>query len=191
MNHEPAVPIGTILRKLREGQGLSQINLAKKTGVDPRTLTAIEKGRIINPSLANLKKIAEGLGLNLKGLFGCFESELESHFYLGSQKGEFTLAFPKEKTSLLSYLPKEFPYFAGKLVLESKGRLTPETIRFRGPVFLQMIFGKANFSLENKDCFLKEGQNLFFDGRLSYSLQNPLIREATALIFTAPSFLNS
>ena len=185
------IPIGAVIRDIREKCGYTQTQLAKQTGLDPRTITAIEKGRIANPALVNLKKIATALNLSLRDLFGKAEAELPNHFAVGTQRGEFALDYPKHRFRIVSYLPQNLPFFAGKLIVESKGRLDPTILKFPGFVFLQMVLGKLQFSLEGKDIFLKEGQNLFFDGRLKYSFQNPIIRETTALLIAIPSFLKS
>lgn len=183
------LPLGAVIRQIREASGSTQTALAKRTGVDPRTITAIEKGRIANPSLTNLRRIALALNMNLRDLFGKLESELADSFYMGNQRGEFILEYPKHRFRIISYVPKITPFFAGKLFLESKGGFDPSVLNFRSRVFLQMVLGKLQFRLEGKEMFLKEGQNLLFDGRLSYRFQNPMLRETTAFLITVPTFL--
>lgn len=184
------ISIGKAIRELRENQGLAQIQLSKQSGVDPRTLAAIEKGRIITPSLASLMQIAESLGVTLKDLFGRAEARSREALFLGNQRGEFVLEWPRQRFRIVSYLPKSSPLFIGKVILENKGLCDSKTIPFQGLVFLQIIFGKIEFHLEDTDHYLKEGQHIFFDGRLDYSLQNPALREATALLVTQPSMVS-
>ncbi len=191
MSTESLIPIGEIIRELRQKRGLTQTQLAERTGLDSRTITAIEKGRIINPSLLNLKKMAAVFQTTLHDLIGRAEAQLPNEFYVGSQKGEFLLDYSKHRFRIVSYLPKNFPFFTGKLVLESKGKLDPSIIKFRGSVFLQIVLGRLEFTLQGKEMFLKEGQTCFFDGRLSYSLHNPTLRETTAYLVTVPSFLTA
>lgn len=182
------IPIGVIIRELRKKRGLAQIQLSKQTGIDPRTLAAIEKGRIATPSLPSLKQISLALGIPLKELFGKTEAGSPDSFFLGNQRGEYTMEWTKQRFRIIAYLPKSCPLFAGKIVLENRGQCESKTISFPGQVFLQIIFGKIEFNLEGNEYQLKEGQHVFFDGRLSYSLQNPALREATALLVAQPSF---
>lgn len=185
MAAENEIPLGRTIRELRVKRGLAQIALAKKTGIDPRTLAAIESGRIVTPSLARLKQIAACLDTPLKNLFG--RAEAQGSFFLGNQRGEYTLEWPRQKFRIVSYLPKASPLFAGKIILESRGVCESQTFSFRGQVFLQVIFGKMQFALEGNEHYLKEGQNILFDGRLNYAFSNPTLREATALIAAHPS----
>lgn len=187
---EEGFRIAETLRKLRADAGLSQVKLANRSKIDVRTIDAIEKGRIRNPSLSNLKKIAEALGLTLQNLFGAAESSSNRHFFMGSSpQGEFSLQYPRQKFRIIAYLPRSTEFFAGKLVLESKGRLDTPAVRFPGLVFVQIVFGKLEFILEGREMLLKEGQTMLFDGRLAYNLYNPLLRETTANLFAVPSFL--
>ena len=53
------------LRQERERQGLSQEALARTVGIDGPALSRIEGGRVAQPTLATLSRIAEALGLDL------------------------------------------------------------------------------------------------------------------------------
>lgn len=57
--------IGYEIKKKRLGQFMSQEDLAKRAGIDQSDLSKIERG-CMNPTIKMLKKIARGLGLNLK-----------------------------------------------------------------------------------------------------------------------------
>ncbi|HNV86575.1 MAG TPA: XRE family transcriptional regulator [Candidatus Omnitrophota bacterium] len=182
--------IGRLLRELRKKTGLTQKSAAEKSGISPKTLAAMETGRIQNPTLLNLRNLAETFGLSLQNLFGLFEAGQKNHFFIGSQAGEFSADYPKQKIRVISYLDRSAPLFVGKIILGSKGVLNGKTVSLPKQVFVQIMLGKLNFSLEEKEFFLKEGQIVYFDGRLNYQFTNPLLREATALMITAPSFLN-
>ena len=187
MSSKDDISLGRTIRDLRLKRGLAQIGLSKRTGIDPRTLAAIENGRIVTPSLDSLKQIADCLDIPLKNLFGQAEARASESFFLGNQRGEYTLEWPKQKFRIISYLPKASPLFAGKIILESRGQCDSETLQFKGQVLLQIIFGKMQFVLENNEHYLKEGQHILFDGRLTYSFSNPALREATALLVAHPS----
>jgi transcriptional regulator with XRE-family HTH domain len=57
-----------MIKRLREGRGLTQVQLARKTGVSQGYLTMIETGARKNPSLPVLKRIAKALGVPVTAL---------------------------------------------------------------------------------------------------------------------------
>jgi len=62
------VNIGENIKKLRTKAGLSQEDLAKKSGVKYTTLTKIESNVIKKPSVLIMDKLAKALGVNIEGL---------------------------------------------------------------------------------------------------------------------------
>ncbi len=58
--------LGSTLRKEREGQGLTQAQLAAKIGMDEPAVSRIEKGLNLNPTLDTLNRIAAGLGKKIE-----------------------------------------------------------------------------------------------------------------------------
>jgi len=60
--------IGTRLRQVREANGLSQRSLAKNTGISNATISLIES-RKLNPSVAVLKRILDGIPMDLSAFF--------------------------------------------------------------------------------------------------------------------------
>ena len=64
MAHE----IGIRLRQVREENGLSQRALAKSTGISNATISLIESSKL-NPSVAVLKRILDGIPMDLSAFF--------------------------------------------------------------------------------------------------------------------------
>ena len=62
------VELGTRLRAVRVGAGLSQRALAKKVSVPNSTISLIESGKI-NPSVSALRKILTGIPISLSEFF--------------------------------------------------------------------------------------------------------------------------
>ena len=54
--------LGKTIRDKRESQGLTQVELAQKSGLDRNYIGMVERGER-NPSFLSLLKIAHGLGL--------------------------------------------------------------------------------------------------------------------------------
>lgn len=59
------VEMGYNLTVARESAEITQKELAKKTGIDQANISKIERG-IANPSLSTLKRLAYGMGMQLK-----------------------------------------------------------------------------------------------------------------------------
>jgi transcriptional regulator with XRE-family HTH domain len=57
-------PISLRLKEFREGKGLSQAELARRSGVSQSTISRIEAGETGGISLANLEGLADALGVN-------------------------------------------------------------------------------------------------------------------------------
>jgi len=58
------------LKKLRNKKEWSQEKLAREAGISYQTLIKIEQGRIQNPKLETLIKLAKGLGVSIDKLVG-------------------------------------------------------------------------------------------------------------------------
>ena len=55
----------TRIKEVRKSKGITQKELAERTGITQADISRIENGTR-NPSLAMVKRIAEGLGMRLK-----------------------------------------------------------------------------------------------------------------------------
>jgi len=57
-----------MIRKLREGQGMTQRDLARKAKVTPGYVAQLETGLRKNPSLPVLRRLAKALGVKVTEL---------------------------------------------------------------------------------------------------------------------------
>ena len=64
-NLEPEMEVVRAMIKARTAQNLTQKDLAEKTGINQATISKLENGNM-NPSLKLLKRLADGLGMNLR-----------------------------------------------------------------------------------------------------------------------------
>ncbi len=189
MADEEPLDLGRTIRRLRQEKGLTGVRLCHLAGdLDPKTLTAVEKGRIRNPSIRTLLSISKGLGVTLADLFRQAESEVPSSFYLGSQKGAFQMEFPGWGIKVVSFTPFAEDFFCGKLIFDAQKKLDQTLLKHPLPFFISTLVGRFQVTVEGKMADLKEGDNLFFNGALKHSFYNPLRRESVLLMVTAPSF---
>ena len=69
------------LQQIRQSKGLSQTDLAQRTGLKPAAISHFETGRR-KPSFDNLNKLADALGVSMDYLFG----EAREHASTASSK---------------------------------------------------------------------------------------------------------
>ncbi len=72
--------VGSRLRQVREAGGLSQRALAKSTGISNATISLIESDKL-NPSVAVLKRILDGIPMHLSAFFADEPDESEPVVY--------------------------------------------------------------------------------------------------------------
>lgn len=187
----PAPPdMGETVKRLRKEMNLTGVGLCAQSGdLDPRTLTALEKGRIKNPSLKTLQSLARGFGITVSEIFRRSESLQEHYLYQGSQKGLCQMDFPLFGVRMVSFTPFVKNFFCGKLIMGPRKNIDPTFLKKPLSVFISVIFGRFEVTVESRKIKLREGENLFFNGILRHSFYNPLERESVMLFITSPSFL--
>lgn len=72
------------LKAVRLSHGLSQRELAKRTGVTNGMISLIEQGRV-SPSVASLKKVLDGIPMGLAEFFTMDPAETPHVFYAGRE----------------------------------------------------------------------------------------------------------
>lgn len=182
--------IQSAVRRIRLEKKLSGVELCRRAGdLDPRTLTAIEKGRIKNPTIKTLQSLARGLGVTVSDLFRSVEMEFEQNYCVGTPKGAFLLDFSKKGLKIVSFTPLIRDFFCGKLILGPKVKITDTLMDHPFPIFISVLVGSLEITVDNQTTLLKEGDNIFFHGVLEHTFANPLHRETSLLMLMAPSFL--
>lgn len=178
------------IRYLRKQKGLAGVELCRLAGdLDPKTLTAFEKGRIRNPSIQTLQSLSRGLGLPVSELFRQTEMAVDHHFYAGSQKGAYFLEFPRLGAKIVSFTPLIKPFFCGKLILSGKRKLEGHFLNHPSPLFVTVLVGRFEIEVEDRKTLLREGDNLYFNGSFRHTYHNLLQRDSVLLMVTAPSFI--
>jgi transcriptional regulator with XRE-family HTH domain len=85
MTTNEGITFGRQLRKLRTGRGLSQDNLARKTGIHPTAIARFERDAR-EPQLKSIMRLAAGLSVNPGALLDPIgerrltPNEFEQHF---------------------------------------------------------------------------------------------------------------
>lgn len=182
--------MGQVVRRLRSEKGLSGAELCRRgKGIDPKTLVALEKGRIKNPSIATLEALAKGFGMTVSDLFRQAEFDQREYFSLGSQKGLYKIDLPSQGIQLISFTPLMEELFCGKMILEGQRRFDEKLLGGGGAFFVMTLIGQFEGEVEGRKVTLKEGDNLYFYGGMRFHLMNTLQRNSTLLWVAVPSCL--
>ena len=189
-NNVVSINLARTVRLLREKQRLTGAELCKRSGsLDPKTLTAVEKGRIRNPSIQTLESLARGLGMTVSAIFRQAELGSEKFFLRSSQKGVFHLQLDSGM-ELISFTPYTPGIFCGKFLVGGRKTIDRRFIHFDGIVFAMTLVGTFRVKMEHHELELHEGENLYFRGSFDFSFYNPNYRNSVLLVVTAPSFLS-
>lgn len=68
MSNNLCMRFGKRIRQIRDEKSVTQLDLCHKTGMEQKTLSAIENGHM-EPCLINIGLLADGLGVSLRQLF--------------------------------------------------------------------------------------------------------------------------
>ena len=180
-------PIGFLIREIRLRQRRKARDVAKRIGIDPRALNAIEKGRIRNPSLDRLAEISDALGMSLTQLLTLYEGKKPGRFAEGNSIGEFTMNYGKKGFRLISYTPPIREMFCWKMILSGKKQIDPAKFSLPVMIFIQIIIGKLIVTYQDREIVLKEGKTLLLNGAFDFGFYNPTQRDTSFLFFTSPA----
>jgi len=78
------IDVGRRLREVRERSGMSQRALAKRSRISNATISLIESGKL-NPSVATLKRILDGIQMDLSAFFATDAPPMEPVVYRESE----------------------------------------------------------------------------------------------------------
>jgi transcriptional regulator with XRE-family HTH domain len=186
--------VGQMVKSLRAEKGLSGAELCRRgKRIDPKTLTALEKGRIRNPSIATLEALARGFGMTVSDLFRRAEFDQRDYFFLGSPKGLYKIDLPSQGIQLISFTPLMEEFFCGKMILEGQKQFDEKLFggAGAGAFFIMTLIGQFEGEIEGRQVILKEGDNLYFYGGMKFHLANALQRNSTLLLVSMPSCLKT
>jgi transcriptional regulator with XRE-family HTH domain len=178
--------IGPFLRKKRKEQGLTLLELSKKSNVAVASLSRIETEKMTG-TLESHTEIAKALGLSLP------------EFYSEVEKLTATQKAPKEDASLNVFvhskgassviLTKDI--FTKKMLpvlieLKRGGKTHKEELKKGAEKFLYVLKGKIEIVLGNEKKSLGKGSTLYFDASFAHYIKNVGQTEAACLCVVTP-----
>jgi mannose-6-phosphate isomerase-like protein (cupin superfamily) len=179
---EKANAIGTHLRQMRMGRGLSLAQVAKSVDISVGFLSSLERSHM-SASVGTLRKLARFYKTNILDFFDPAESNSP---LVSPQNRKVLEAGPGVRMELLAW---------GNTVMEPHlFRIAPragsgESYSHDGEEFLFVLRGELIISVEEEEFRLKTGDSFYFESTTRHQWRNPGAKEAQVLwINTPPTF---
>jgi transcriptional regulator with XRE-family HTH domain len=178
--------LGERIKNRRIQLGLHLNELAEKVGISPSALSQIEKSKTY-PSILTLKSIAENLCSSIGDLVGENESLVDNPLIRSNE-----IKYLKKNGSgahlyLLSNhdINKQMDTYLIRLHNNSKA---DNLLKINhGQVFCYLISGEVKFILEEEEYILKNGDNIYFNGRRTFEITNNQQSLSELLLVQSPS----
>ncbi len=174
--------LGSHLRKLRSGKGLSLAQVAKAVGISVGFLSALERSHM-TASVGTLRKLARFYKTNILDFFDPAESNSP---LVSPQKRKVLHAGDGVTMELLAW---------GNAVMEPHlFRIAPQagsggSYAHEGEEFLYVLQGELEISLNGEPYHLKQGDSFYFESATPHQWKNPGTKETQLIwINTPPTF---
>lgn len=163
--------IGERIKKKREIQKLHLNELAEKVGVSSSALSQIEKAKSF-PSIVTLKSIAESLHTTVGELIGENESLVNNPVVY---KKDLKLMDQNESGTQIFHLShhdgnKNMDTY--KICVSKDGNVKGLFTNPIGQIFCHLLNGKVEFTLEEKTFTLETGDNIYFNAKMPFQINN-------------------
>ena len=178
--------LGSVVRRMRDERGMSLKQLAALAGVSESFLSQVERG-VANPSVASLRRIADGLGTSIGALF-----DGTSHGGRVVRAAERRrLVHPKRRWQDFALTPAEARRLQVILSVIEPGEGSGDEAygHESDEECVVVLKGALEFSVAGQTYLLHEGDSLTFESRLPHRNRNPGDTKAEVLwIMTPPSY---
>jgi DNA-binding transcriptional MerR regulator/quercetin dioxygenase-like cupin family protein len=176
-------PLGPQLRKMRERKGLALVDAAKRSGISPGFLSAVERNQA-NASVATLQHLATTYGTTVTELF---QTSVKEDRLVGPDDRRVLRVHPGVQMELLS---TGAPMLQSMLFRVAALAGSEGSYSHQGEEFIFMLAGTLEIWLDELECFgLHEGDSFWFESMHAHRWFNPGDTEAVLLwINTPPTF---
>jgi transcriptional regulator with XRE-family HTH domain len=173
MHEQVFVRIGKKIRELRQRKNVKLHELAEEANISKGLLSKIENGRTI-PSLPVLLAVVQKLRVDMSTFFEGMDIPDHSQFMV-CRKEDYT-PFEKEEArgfryfSILSHNVLNLALEA--VVLDLEPQSERETVVTDGYEFKYVLAGEVEYQLGNERVVLRQGDSIFFNGRIPHVPRN-------------------
>ncbi len=169
-NDALSMDVGTRLRDLRQGIGLSMRALARESGLSANALSMIERGRT-SPSVSTLYKLANAMGIPITAFFREEPQQQDIVFCKANQRTR--VPFMRglwEGLGGQMFVGRVEPFM---LTLESGASSGPFGMVHTGHEFVLCLRGQLEYQVENNHYTLEAGDALLFAANMRHRWRNP------------------
>jgi transcriptional regulator with XRE-family HTH domain len=180
--------LGQRLRRLRRTQERTLKDVAHKTGYSEAYLSQVETGRV-SPSLASLKKIADGYGIPVVALFSEDSSSGNQLVLRRRERRRLALANPSIVKELL-VTRQSGKKMEPLCVTIAPGGGSKGAYDHAGEEFGLVLSGSLELTVEDQVYQVRKGDSFYFSSTRLHGFRNPSRRHRAVVlwIITPPSF---
>lgn len=161
--------IGARLKAIREAYGLSQRELAKRTGVTNGMISLIEQSQV-SPSVASLKKLLDGFPLTLSEFFS-YELKLQNRvFYRADELTEIADGKISFRQIGLHHEDRKLQMLHERY--EPGGDTGKAMLSHPGEESGIVVSGEIEITVGNQTRILKAGDAYYFHSRVPHRFRN-------------------
>lgn len=176
--------IGSKTRALRTEKGWKLGELAEKSNVSIAMLSKIENSRVF-PTFPTLLSILKALEIDLNIFFEDIGKSEQFPGYLHIQREEYFEVEKEESVgfryeNILTESLKDISLEICLLTLSKNAKR--KMVSTEGFEYLYLIKGDINYKINEHTIHLKEGDSLYFDGRLPHVPVNNINSESILLV---------
>jgi transcriptional regulator with XRE-family HTH domain len=164
------IGIGKKIKEIRKASKKTISSVASDAGVSNGLISRIENGRTI-PSLPVLLNIINALEVNVSDFFEGMPKASELGYIVSRSEENATIEKEDEATGF------SYKYIFGKqlssigfeaVLLEVQPNSQREKVETDAYEFKYMLSGECLYMIGEEEVLLKEGDSLFFDGRIPH-----------------------
>jgi transcriptional regulator with XRE-family HTH domain len=175
----PVGEVGTRLRALRTGQGLSARELAERLGISASAVSQIERGKL-QPSVSRLIAITDALDVPLAAVFDVHADPLEE---IVSTAGGFALQRREQASAVVLETGVEFrrlapgrtpgvEYFESTYPAGASAHAEDELFRHDGYEVGTMVSGELTIDFDDERVILRAGDAISFPCSRPHRIHN-------------------
>jgi transcriptional regulator with XRE-family HTH domain len=166
------------------GRGWKLGELSEKSGISMAMLSKIENGRVY-PTFPTLLRVLKTLEVDLNAFFEDMSMNTDFPGYIFHKREDYTEITKEDSVgfryeNILTQSLSGISLEVSLLTLSQDAER--ELLTTDGFEYIFLVKGDINYVLDNKTFHLREGDSLYFDGRLPHVPKNNLESEAILLV---------
>ncbi|MCF8481259.1 MAG: cupin domain-containing protein [Rhodospirillum sp.] len=186
------VDVGARLRSIREANGLSQRELARRAGVTNGTISLIEQNHS-SPSVASLRKVLQGIPMSLQEFFSQEMPPPDRIVFRSEDLTEITHELQRKSKGAIAFRQVGDARQHGLQILHETYDPGADT----GRTLLQheseeggiIISGRMELTVEDERHILGPGDAYLFDSRRPHRFRNPFDEPCVLISACTPPYL--